>query len=375
MRKKFQAIVNGFHIDSDYGVAHKKAGIIKLQAKEIAVLVELVRNAGVLLSKEELIDSVWGEQSGSYSSLARSISRVKSSLEKAERNAGSLIKSVYGKGYVFAGKVTKCDHVTYEEHFQALIDTSPDFIAVKDGRGRWLAFNDVGIRLYQLAGVNWLGKTNAEMSDLCPPQYRAVFEACARTDEIAWDTRQPARSSEVVELSDGSKRYIEVVKTPLFHKDGSRKSLMILGHDITELIQLREMCKAANQAPADDHDVIVVTNSENRIVSVNRAFTQVTGYTEDEVIGKNPNMLASGRHDRAFYQAMWHQIQAEGGWRGEIWDRRKNGEIHSKWLEIRAVYDAAGNLANYFATFSSSAKQKEIEEKIQEISQPIRRVA
>ena len=111
-------------------------------------------------------------------------------------------------------------------------------------------------------------------------------------------------------------------------------------------------------------EAVSVTDADNNYVSVNPAFSRITGYTSEEVIGKNPKFMASGRHDREFYQKMWKSINQYGYWQGEIWNRRKNAEIYPKWLSIVAVKDAQDNLQNYIAVFSDISERKAADERI-----------
>jgi diguanylate cyclase (GGDEF)-like protein/PAS domain S-box-containing protein len=97
---------------------------------------------------------------------------------------------------------------------------------------------------------------------------------------------------------------------------------------------------------------IVLADAQARILAVNRAFTEITGYRESEVLGQNPRILQSGRHDPAFYRALWSELLATGQWRGEVWNRRKDGEVYPEWLNLSAVRDAAGNTTHYVAVFS-----------------------
>lgn len=111
---------------------------------------------------------------------------------------------------------------------------------------------------------------------------------------------------------------------------------------------------------------IVVTDLEPRIVAVNRAYTEITGYSAAQVVGKNPKIIRSGRHDKSFYQAMWSSLQEEGYWSGEIWNRRKNGEIYPQWLTISAVsISSASNgrkeLCNYVGVFTDISQIKQSE--------------
>ncbi|AXI01004.1 MFS transporter [Sporosarcina sp. PTS2304] len=97
---------------------------------------------------------------------------------------------------------------------------------------------------------------------------------------------------------------------------------------------------------------ILVTNQTGAIVSVNPAFTQLTGYSEEEVLGKSPNVLSSGRHDRAYYDKMWREIEEHGVWQGEIWNKKKNGEEYLEFLSISAVKDGTGDIVRYVGSFS-----------------------
>jgi diguanylate cyclase (GGDEF)-like protein/PAS domain S-box-containing protein len=118
----------------------------------------------------------------------------------------------------------------------------------------------------------------------------------------------------------------------------------------------------------DSLEGMMVTDADGTILRVNSAFTQCTGYMADEVIGRNPRMLSSGRHDRAFYRDMWDTIHRVGGWQGEIWDRRKNGEIYPKWLTITAVTAADGRVTHYVGTHYDITERKLAEEQIKELA-------
>jgi PAS domain S-box-containing protein len=102
----------------------------------------------------------------------------------------------------------------------------------------------------------------------------------------------------------------------------------------------------------------MVTDPENKIVMVNPSFTTTTGYSAEEVKGKDPSILASGRQPPEFYRRMWAFLASTGKWSGEIWDRRKNGEIYLKWLSIKTVLDEGGKLTHYVAVFSEIALHK-----------------
>lgn len=113
---------------------------------------------------------------------------------------------------------------------------------------------------------------------------------------------------------------------------------------------------------------IFITDANGVIESINPAFTRVTGYSAEEVIGKNPSLLSSGRHDDAFYAEMWRRIRDEGQWQGEVWNRRKNGEVFPELLTITAIRDDQGEVSNYAALFSDISKLKESEAHIRSLA-------
>ena len=109
---------------------------------------------------------------------------------------------------------------------------------------------------------------------------------------------------------------------------------------------------------------MVITDAKGCIVRVNRAFLESTGYTEAETVGQTPRILKSGRHDGQFYRDMWAQLAATGSWQGEIWDRRKNGEVYPKWLSISTVYDGTGAATHYVGVHFDLSERKRAEEQV-----------
>lgn len=109
-------------------------------------------------------------------------------------------------------------------------------------------------------------------------------------------------------------------------------------------------------------EAILITDPDGRILRVNRAFAEITGYSPEEVVGRNPRLLGSGRHGPEFYAAMWRSIERTGAWRGEIWNRRRSGEVYPEWLSITAVKDKDGHVTQYVGTFSDLTERKRIEE-------------
>lgn len=151
--------------------------------------------------------------------------------------------------------------------------------------------------------------------------------------------------------------------------DESGKPLRSVGavQDITEQKMAEDHLRIA-AATFDTHEAILITDSNANIVRVNQAFQDITGYTSEEVLGKNPRILSSGRHDKAFYAEMWQHLLTTGSWTGELWDKRKNGLIYPKWLTITAVKNEQGETTEYVAIFSDISARKKAEEDIHNLA-------
>ena len=234
MQEKFQATFDVFMVDSDAGIFLRDGRRLSLAPKEVATLCLLLRRPGVVIGKEELLNTVWHDHSVSDSSLMRCVSGIKKCLKQASPGAEDLIQSDYGRGYRFVGVLQSSQSFINDEAFYALIDVSPDFVALKDGESRWLAVNKTGLRLYDLEGREWQGKTDLELADMVP-HFREGFEACIASDEEAWKAGETTYSMEKV-TSDSGERTFHVAKSPIFAADGKRKTLVVFGRDVTALI-------------------------------------------------------------------------------------------------------------------------------------------
>ncbi|WP_300319725.1 EAL domain-containing protein, partial [Accumulibacter sp.] len=134
--------------------------------------------------------------------------------------------------------------------------------------------------------------------------------------------------------------------------------------DVTEQQQAAAQLKLAAKVFEQGGEGIAITDADCRMVMVNKAFTAITGYSESEALGNNPRLLASGRHDAAFYRSMWASIESHGGWQGEVWNRRKDGSVYPEWLSIsRVCQDGVGT--HYIGTFIDISGHKEAEARIQ----------
>jgi diguanylate cyclase (GGDEF)-like protein/PAS domain S-box-containing protein len=162
----------------------------------------------------------------------------------------------------------------------------------------------------------------------------------------------------------GDTLYVNIHTTPLHNDENEATGTIYMLRDVTQRFNNHQQLVLWSSVFTNSGEGIIITDSRNRIISVNRTFTTITGYGEEEVLGKNPGILASGRHDAAFYRDMWQSLETNGSWKGELWNRRKNGDIYPEWLTITTLKDADGETCNHIASFSDATLYKEKEERI-----------
>jgi len=183
-------------------------------------------------------------------------------------------------------------------------------------------------------------------------------------------------------LTESKLRHIGVVREDGMLADVVSFSDILSGMELVYVQELqhalRERDEALNISQRNLHlaekviesslEGIMITDDKSIIVSVNPAFTRLTGYSAEEVVGKTPAVLNSGRHDKTFYDAMWRRLREHGHWQGEVWNRRKSGELYPELLTIAAITDRDGQLTHYAALFSDITELKESEERIRHLA-------
>jgi two-component system, chemotaxis family, CheB/CheR fusion protein len=145
--------------------------------------------------------------------------------------------------------------------------------------------------------------------------------------------------------------------------------------DITDKKLADEKLRLSSKVFENASEGTIITDADNVIVSVNRAFTEITGYAPQEIVGKSPNILKSGHHSPDFYKSMWRTLQVDGSWEGEIQNRRKNGEVYHEWLSINALRDERGNISHYIAVFSDITGRKQVELTLRKANADLERYA
>ncbi len=231
-----------------------------------------------------------------------------------------------------------------ESRYRLLFEAHPVPMWVYDLETlRFLAVNDAAIDHYGYSRAEFLAMT---IADIRPSEdVPGLLESIAQAKEglVRAEARKHCKKNGV--LID-----VEIVSHTLDW--GGNRAKMITAHDITVQLRTERELLLAAAVYEQSAEGILISNAENQIVSVNRAFTRVTGYSLEEVRGRNPNLLSSGRHDREFYVSMWAELERAGHWQGEIWNRRKNGEIYPEWLGLTLLRDAKGRAINYVAIFN-----------------------
>ncbi|MFZ9737818.1 MAG: EAL domain-containing protein [Prochlorotrichaceae cyanobacterium] len=171
-----------------------------------------------------------------------------------------------------------------------------------------------------------------------------------------------------LQLPDGRVKHVQERGETYYAEDGSPLLSRGTVQDVSEILQTEEKLRQAAAVFSNTAEGVVITDTRGTIVDVNAAFTTITGYAKTEVIGQTPRLLKSGRHDRAFYETLWQTIQKVGNWRGEIWNRHKNGKIYPEILSISRIEDHQGSITGYVGVFADITIAKDTEAKLHRLA-------
>jgi diguanylate cyclase (GGDEF)-like protein/PAS domain S-box-containing protein len=247
-----------------------------------------------------------------------------------------------------------------EQKLRAIADNVKTVMFLKDLQGKYLYVNRQYETLFHVTNALMVGKTDY---DIFPKQ---LADALVANDSAVVRTQQSVEIEEQVLQDNGLHTYISV-KLPVRNAEGEIYAVCGISTDITER-KLAESDLRIAASAFESQEGMMITDAQTRILRVNAAFTQSTGFTAQDIVGESPRILRSGRHDADFYRKMWESIHATGGWQGEIWDRRKNGEIYPKWLTISSVKGEDGVVSHYIGTHHDITERKLAEEKIAELA-------
>lgn len=247
---------------------------------------------------------------------------------------------------------------------ETIINAIPDIICLKDGDGRWLLANDYDLDLFELAGVDYKGKTDAE---LAPHSefYKEAFLGCMDTDNIAWAKGVPSRVEEIIPRPDGSTKVFDIVKIPLFNSDGSRHALAVAGRDITELRRIqkkneeneRRFRLLFNNAPMPYQSM----DAHGKILDVNEKWLQTLGYSREEVLNHSFNDFMVSASDKPFHSYLNALKKHERLHNIELQIRKKDGSTLFIALEGEMFTNAEGEIIRTLCMFRDITKQKELD--------------
>ena len=244
-----------------------------------------------------------------------------------------------------------------EQKLRMLMDNAADAVFVADPvTERWLYVNG---RFESLLGYSREELLGNSIYELVTPGFRGIYSESFR-DII----RLGGVSTREIRLNSKDGRKVPLEMNAVLLPDGT-----IYGacRDITERKRADDALRIA-AVTFDTQEAIVITAPDASILRVNQAFQDITGYSAAEVIGQNPRMFRSGRHDAAFYQAMWSTLLDTGKWSGEVLDRRKDGAIYPKLMTITAVYNKQKQVTHYVAIFRDISDLKQSEQEIHQLA-------
>lgn len=247
-----------------------------------------------------------------------------------------------------------------EKLLRTITDNGNTLMFLKNITGQYIHINRHYENLFHISNTNIRSKTDY---DIFP---KDVADILVKNDQTVIQSGQPIEIEENFLQDDGYHVYLSV-KFPVRSITGEIYAICNIATDITERKRIETELHIAAVA-FESQEPLIITNAIGIILRINKAFTQSTGYTEQEAVGQKISILKSGRHDLAFYKAMWNEINKTGSWQGEVWDRRKNGEIYPKWLSITAVKDHDNIVTHYVGTHIDITERKAVEQQIKQLA-------
>jgi diguanylate cyclase (GGDEF)-like protein/PAS domain S-box-containing protein len=244
-----------------------------------------------------------------------------------------------------------------EERFRTLVQMSPDAIIIASETA--VSFvNPAALSLFQ-----GLRRQDLEGQDLTtllagPGGDGAVERICSAL------RNNDSCSAYETTLADLRGRPLDVELSVAPISVGGEKRAQVILRDVSFRRERDRELRLAQAVFETTAEAMMITNAQQKILTVNPAFCEVTGYTIEDVVGRTPNILASGRHDDAFYKKMHKTLEENGHWRGEIWNRRADGAVYVQRVTISAIRDSNGKTTNFVGVFSDITQEKEASEKL-----------
>ncbi|HOE40182.1 MAG TPA: EAL domain-containing protein [Rhodoferax sp.] len=251
-----------------------------------------------------------------------------------------------------------------EQRLRSVVNTAPDAIIQANAQGTVIGWNEGASHLFGYSSDEMLGQS---INRLMPERLNHVHDLAMGRLRAGAPPHLLGKALELVGLrKDGSEFPIELVLGSWATVNGPHYSAVI--RDISERKRSESGLRLAASVYANSYEGIIITDPDKTIVDVNPAFTRITGYSRDEVLGRTPKLLSSGKHDAAFYKQMWSSIAEHDFWQGEICNRRSNAELYTEILSLSVIRDSAGKLQHYIGVFSDISLLKAHEEELYRIA-------
>ena len=229
-----------------------------------------------------------------------------------------------------------------------------------DLRSNTLEWSDETFRLFELDKTQFTASYEAFLQAIHPDDRDRVDQAY--TESLK--NRRPYEISHRIRLADGRIKHVHESCETLYDEQGSPVLSRGTIQDITRRKLSEDTINLYANVFRHSAEAILITDHNNHIIAINPALTALTGYTQDELLGKNPNILSSGLTPAESYEGMWQSLSDIGHWQGEMTDRRKDGGVYPKWATISVIRDDEGKVTNYIASFTDISERKEAEERI-----------
>ncbi len=249
-----------------------------------------------------------------------------------------------------------------ESRFRELYEKAPLPYQSLDVNGNIVEVNEAWLTL--------LGRTREEVIGRFVGDFLTQTSLRALPEKLRNFQSQEGGESPLFQFvrKDGECRLVMVNARMSRGSDGEFKRIHCILSDLTERMRTEEQLHLTSKVFEQGGEGVMITDDQARILKVNRAFEMITGYTQDEVIGRNPRFLSSGRHDREFFRTLWETINRAGFWQGEIWNRRKDGDVFPEYLTLSRIVDEQGAITHYIATFNDISESKASQEHIQRLA-------
>ncbi len=255
-----------------------------------------------------------------------------------------------------------------EARIRHLLESISEGVLGVDLKGRCKFANPAALRLLryhdatQLIGASLHATIHHTRRDgsQCPDEECQIYESFRKDKSVYVD-------DEILWRADGTSFDVEYHSNPIY-VDQKVVGSVVTFVDITQRKLAEDKLRQSATVFENTDEGIIVASAERKIVAVNGAFTRISGYRAAEVLGETPNFLQSGVHDKDFYRKLWARLEKNGQWRGEIWNRRKNGEIYPAWENISVVKDEVGRITNYVSIFSDISAIKESEKRLSHLA-------